>query len=629
MSKLTNKIEANDRTILEVLDNKKYTVDYFQREYSWEQKHIEQLITDLTSAFLSEYDPGHERSNVENYNSYYLGPFVLSEKDGKRSIIDGQQRLTSLSLFLIYLNNLQKTFGTKESIESMIFSEKFGNKSFNIQVEERIPCLKSLFDSGEYHLKDSDDESTKNMVARYEDIAPAFPKEIDALALPYFLDWMRECVALVEIVAYSDDNAYTIFETMNDRGLNLTPTEMLKGFVLSRFKEFGNRQKANELWKDSIQKLHAYDKAEDQRFFQAWLRAQYADTIRPGKAGSKNEDFEKIGTRFHSWVRDNLSKMGLKADSTNAFVDFIDKDFQFYLLAYQKILDAERQLSPGLEHIYYIQRWGIASSLAYPLMMAPLQTTDTSEEVEAKLNLVARYIEIFVVRRSINFRQFSSSSIRYTMYALVKEIRNKSIAELRTILASKLADMDEDWPGMKRFRLHGQNRRFVKFLLSRMTAFIEQEAGMNNTFETYYHSPDGKPFEVEHIWANKFDEHIDEFNQTEVFSEHRNHIGGLLLLPQGTNQSFGDKPYTDKLPFYIRENLLAQSLCPLTYINHPNFLSMKAKLGLPFESHQDFKKLDIDKRQDLYQKICEIIWSFDSGEEVEFDELVQNAEVTA
>lgn len=628
MSKLTNKIEANDRTILEVLDNKKYTVDYFQREYSWEQKHIEQLITDLTSVFLSEYSPGHERSEVENYNRYYLGPFVLSEKDGKRSIIDGQQRLTSLSLFLIYLNNLQKTFGTNESIESMIFSEKFGNKSFNIQVEERIPCLKSLFELGEYQPKDSEDESTKNMVARYEDIESAFPKEIDAAALPFFLDWMKECVALVEIVAYSDDNAYTIFETMNDRGLNLTPTEMLKGFVLSRFKDFDSRQKANELWKESIQKLHSYDKAEDQRFFQAWLRAQYADSIRPGKAGSKNEDFEKIGTRFHSWVRDNLDKMGLKANSSSDFVNFFDKDFQFYLTAYLKILDAERQLTPGLEHIYYIQRWGIASSLGYPLMMAPLQPTDTDDVVNEKLNLVARYIETFVVRRSINFRKFSSSSIRYTMYVLVKELRNKSVAELKTILARKLADMDEDWQGMKRFRLHGQNRRFVKFLLSRMTAFVEQDAGMNNTFETYYHSPSGKPFEIEHIWANKFSRHTEEFEQKDDFAEFRNRLGGLLLLPQGTNQSFGGKPYPQKVPFYIRENLLAQSLCPLTYQNHPNFFGMKAKHGLPFESHEVFKKQDIVKRQDLYQRICEVIWQFDATDEAQTDDSALSAEAS-
>ena len=124
MSKIENKIEANDRSILEVLDKKKYTVDYFQREYSWKKKHIEQLVTDLASAFLANYEVQHERTEVENYNTYYLGPFVLSEKDGQRSIIDGQQRLTSLTLLMIYLHNLQDSFGLNETIESMIFSEK-------------------------------------------------------------------------------------------------------------------------------------------------------------------------------------------------------------------------------------------------------------------------------------------------------------------------------------------------------------------------------------------------------------------------------------------------------------------------------------------------------------------------
>ena len=101
MSKLTNKIEAHDRKVCEVLENKKYTVDYFQREYNWQKKHIEQLIADLTNAFLNEYKEGDARTEGENYNNYYLGPFVVSEKEGQRSIIDGQQRLTSLTLLLI------------------------------------------------------------------------------------------------------------------------------------------------------------------------------------------------------------------------------------------------------------------------------------------------------------------------------------------------------------------------------------------------------------------------------------------------------------------------------------------------------------------------------------------------
>lgn len=610
MSKIENKIEANDRSILEVLDKKKYTVDYFQREYSWEQKHIDQLVTDLASSFLENHEKSHSRSQVEDYNTYYLGPFVLSERDGQRSIIDGQQRLTSLTLFMIYLNNLQKEFGLSESIESMIFSQKFGEKSFNITVEERMPCLQSLFEEGAYIVQEDDDESTRNMAARYEDIEGAFPKEIDADSFPYFIDWLKEKVVLVEIVAYSDENAYTIFETMNDRGLNLTATEMLKGYVLSRFKNDKQRQDSNALWKASMQRLHEYEKDEDQTFFQAWFRAQYAETIRAGKVGSTNEDFEKIGTRFHSWFRENLKLVGLEANSSEDFIQFMNEDFKFFLGAYLKILESQWEFKKELEHVYYIDCWGIAESLSLPLLLAPLTIEDSSDLVKKKINLVAKYIEIFSVRRSVNFKNFGASSIRYTMCSLVKEIRRKSLPELHAILAKKLDEMEQSWEGIESFRMHGQNRRFMKFLLSRISGFIDEQSGLGTGFDSYYYSPNAKPYEIEHIWANKYEEHLDEFEQEHEFHQCRDSLGDLVLLPKGTNQSYSDKPYEEKLPHYIKENLLVKSLCDFAYENNPNFVHMKNRLELPFEPHSSFKKADIQTRQKLYRKICEKIWEF-------------------
>lgn len=609
MSNLENKIEARHRNLFDVLNEQKYTVDYFQREYSWERKHIEALIIDLTSSFLNEYTPGDKREEGEKYNNYYLGPFVVSVKDGKRSIIDGQQRLTSLTLFLIYLHNLQKELDEAEKIESMIFSELRGNKSFNITVESRIPCLEALFNNGSYISNDKDDMSVINMAERYQDIEEMFPDDLKNESFPFFIDWLKYNVIMVEIIAYSDENAYNIFETMNDRGLNLTPSEMLKGFILSRFDNPNKREQANEAWKKAVLYLKAYDKDEDQRFFQSWLRAKYADSIRAGKAGSQNEDFEKIGTRFHSWVRDNLSKIGLDSENSETFENFAQKEFQFYMDAYIRILKAEKELNLKLEYVYYIHHWGIAPTLSFPLMLASLNINDSNEIVCEKINIVARYIETFVVRRSINFRKFSANSIRYTMYNLVKEIRGKDVHELKQILSKKLSEMQESFDGMNEFRLHGQNYRFVKFLLSRMTAWIEKKAGMDTSFITYYQPTAGKPFEVEHIWANKFSRYQDEFQQEHEFISYRNRIGDLVLLPRGTNQSYGDLTYEKKHIHYIKENLLVKSLCPLAYENNPNFTYLKNELKLPFQAHIEFKKMDVDKRRRLYQAICEQIWN--------------------
>ena len=105
---LLNKIEADDRTINELLKGKKFTIDYFQREYRWEEKHIIALINDLSDVFLKSYQENHERKKVADYPSYYLGSAVFCNKDGNKSIVDGQQRITSLTLLLIFLNHRQK-----------------------------------------------------------------------------------------------------------------------------------------------------------------------------------------------------------------------------------------------------------------------------------------------------------------------------------------------------------------------------------------------------------------------------------------------------------------------------------------------------------------------------------------
>ncbi len=124
--KLKNKIEAKDISINALLRDQKFTIDYFQREYRWQKKHIKLLVEDLTNTFLKSYNPEHKRPEVSHYQNYYLGPVVFSVNpdSGKKSIIDGQQRITSITLLLLYLNHQQKESDQRVSISELIFSEK-------------------------------------------------------------------------------------------------------------------------------------------------------------------------------------------------------------------------------------------------------------------------------------------------------------------------------------------------------------------------------------------------------------------------------------------------------------------------------------------------------------------------
>jgi hypothetical protein len=179
---------------------------------------------------------------------------------------------------------------------------------------------------------------------------------------------------------------------------------------------------------------------------------------------------------------------------------------------------------------------------------------------------------------------------------------------------------------MLRFRMHKQNRRYVRQILARLTYYVDKESGHKTHFEDLVASPhDTKtPYEIEHIWANQYERHTDEFGSVHDFEEHRNRIGGLVLLPRGFNQSYGDKPYEEKLPHYYGQNtLLVKSLAPQCYENNPGFRRFIEQSRLPFKPHQEFKKQDLDERQALYRQIAEQIWSTER-----FDKEIAAAEGT-
>ena len=246
MSHIANKIIAKDIALSDAFTNSRYRIDAFQRDYRWQHKQIDALISDLSTSFLSNYEAGNTLENVDKYDSYYMGPIVLCEDEGYLSVVDGQQRLTSFSLLLIFLQHLQKSLSLSEDcyrdLSAYIFITKGGKRTFTLDVSSRNKVMRGLFElnSPDKSLSLSDDDMTDkdsltNLIACYDDIRHIFPNELKkADVLPLFIEWLLLKVVLVEIRAFSMDNAYTIFETMNDRGLSLNPTEILKAYVLSK-----------------------------------------------------------------------------------------------------------------------------------------------------------------------------------------------------------------------------------------------------------------------------------------------------------------------------------------------------------------------------------------------------------
>jgi hypothetical protein len=594
------------KTVRELLKGVKYSIDYYQREYKWHEKQIRELVDDLSEKFLEEYQATHSRTKVADYPHYFLGSIIISKKESVGYIVDGQQRLTSLTLLLVLLRNLQSGNPEQVNLDELIFSEKYGEKSFNLHVDERTPAMEALYEDGGATLNTTDrPESVQNLVARYRDLEAHFPQELRDGALPYFTDWLLENVHLVEITAYSDDDAYTIFETMNDRGLSLSPTDMLKGYLLANIDE-AKRTSANTRWRDRIRELNDAGKEVESDFFKTWLRSQYATKIRERKKGAKPEDFDRIGTEFHRWLRDAADTVGLK--QSEDFYRFIDRDFDFYSRQYLRLIRAAQEPMPGLEHVLYNAQQGF--TLQYMLLLAPLRPDDSEEVIVRKVRLVAQYLDILLTWRLWNFRTIAYSTMQYAMFVVMRDIRGLAPDALARKLHEFLKKEDETFATNDRLRMHQQNRYPLHRILARLTDYVETQSGQPSRYLDYVREGKSR-YEVEHIWADHPERHSAEFSHPADFSEHRNRIGGLLLLPKSFNASYGDLTYVDKLPHYNSQNLLARSLHPQCYDHNPGFLRFIELSGLPLIARVEFNKSDLENRSQLYRLIAERIWNPD------------------
>lgn len=600
-------ITGTARSVRQLLTESRYGLDFYQREYSWEEAQVGELIDDLTGRFFDEYQESHERHDVASYRPYFLGPIVTAQRDGVRYLVDGQQRITTLSLLLIYVRHglAQEHLGDAQALNSLIFSAAYGQTTFNLDVDEREKCLQAILDGEEYDAS-NDPESVRNLWNRYQTIIDRFSSDLQGDTLPYFSDWLQHRVILVDIGAPDQDMALEIFETMNDRGLRLSSTDMLKSFLLARVGDESTIRELNGRWRQRVTELIDTEKNADAEFVKAWLRGKHAETQRERRANAAPRDFDIIGTAFHKWVRDNQTAIGL--DRPPDYRRFVEREFLGLSRRYLELLHASHELQPDLESVFCNARTGF--TLQLPVILAAVTPEDDDDTFTTKAALIAGALEIFIARRMVNYRNFGYSTVVYTMFNLIKEVRDQPVDAVRSVLTRWLESEQERLDGIRWFGLTQRNRSHIHYLLARMTAWLDAELETGMTLADYLDRSRTHPYEVEHIWANKFERHAEEFPTIYEFEEHRNKFGGLLLLPKDFNASYGAKPYDEKYEHYFGQNWLAKSLHKLAYENHPSFEGLRATYDLAFEPYSNtFTKDDIDARQDLYRELAEIVWN--------------------
>lgn len=612
---MTGQTKAEDKTLGGVL-SQHYSVDYYQREYVWGTKQVEELMSDFLGRFYEDYEEGHETSQVQGYSRYFLGSYIVSEDERTTYIIDGQQRLTTLTLLLMVLHQrAQKTVKHRNlNMSPYIHSDFYGMNKYNINVPEREEVMENLWTSPG---KIKPQHLGSNLVKRYNDLKRIVDQELTDDALPHFCYWVRENVMLVQIKAQSEREAYSIFETMNDRGKPLTPIEMLKGGALSLVDNREERSACQEAWDSAQDRL---GKQFDQ-FVIDLLLAKFA-TLYPGSTPAG--DWLQITKQCHRWFKEKRTEPHVGLRTSGDMVRFL-KSFDYYSRLYERTLARIETLTPGYENVSYFA--AAMPFAAMPVLMSLIEVDDEHER--EKQNLIATYMEIRNARHVWNFPSpVNENTVIQAFLRIMKRLRSHpdhtDVDAIAWVLMEYLAnnrassDFREDRiPVM--VKTSKGIKRGIHYLLARMTTFMDVQDGRQNPWNELTESR--SRYDIEHILAARYEHNSDMFDSQEELDRVRDSIGALGLLDKSTNSSFNNKPYQHKAKKYAEHNRLLGVLSPglyregtSTFENHAGLERLRVEhpqLSRFLHPYDKFGSEEALERTEFLRTLAKIVWDVD------------------
>lgn len=219
---------------VETVFGEKYQLDFYQREYKWGKAQIETLLSDIIYKFESDYKPDADPSvsSISQYGWYYLNTFVTNEFDGQRFIVDGQQRLTTLTLVLIYLYHrcvADAIPNLPDWLKAKICGSHAEGKTFWMGAGNRERALEALFSGENEAVRDDSgsDVSSRNIFANYKVVRRFLDDQLRSPhKLQAFVLYFMKRVELVQLHIDDQRDVAMVFEVINDRGEPLKPYEV-------------------------------------------------------------------------------------------------------------------------------------------------------------------------------------------------------------------------------------------------------------------------------------------------------------------------------------------------------------------------------------------------------------------
>ena len=245
-------IQPDKQNLEQTFSTTVYSIDFYQRDYKWTEEPVRRLLDDVFYQFDEAYAANSALApNKENINArypwYYLNTYVTNTVGGRVFVVDGQQRLTTLTLVLVKLLAMAKDKKSKTDkwLERKISGFSGTEHEFWMNHVRQRDVLQSLMEGAP--LDDIDVSSgvtAENMVVNYGVISEELDRRLTSThKLETFVHYFLFRLVLINL---SVETAHVpmVFEVINDRGVRLKPHEILKGKLLGQIDkvEFGERE---------------------------------------------------------------------------------------------------------------------------------------------------------------------------------------------------------------------------------------------------------------------------------------------------------------------------------------------------------------------------------------------------
>lgn len=523
------KITSLDKEIRKVFETGYYHIPRFQRPYSWEREQVSEFWHDTV---------------IESETDYFIGSIVVYKKsDELFGIVDGQQRLTTITMLLCAIRDFYSAEGfdnLAKGVHALVEKKDLNNdQQFVLQTETSYPYFQEhiqKFDKPDTEIKYGVEE--ENLKKAYELITKFIKQELDLIksnkqltkenkkqAIQKKLNEIRDKILKLKVIYVeldNEDDAYVIFETLNTRGKDLSVGDLIKNHLTKSIKaDNKNVDIPKDKWKtirDNIDST-SKDLEIDTFLLHVWL--------------SKYE-FTTTKTLFKKFKK-NISKAEAKK-----FLDGLVADS----VTYKNIFDTETKkwnknelsLKNSLSILYgfnVTQQTPMVLSIMREYNAKRLKYKVAKEALEAIEHFHYIFTAITSQRSSGGVASMYSQFARKLSEAKNDATRLTIIRDLRQKMKERIPTYDEFLAAFKTLEFtngYTKQKRIIQYTLSKIDKhFNKSGVEINYDAMTLEHLLPQNP-------PHKLPDH-DDFYGT---------IGNLLMIDEKTNNALGNKTWAAK-----------------------------------------------------------------------------------